>query len=214
MAEIHDIQNLGYDYLWIADDSFTLDTEFLRNFCHILIEQRVDIKWSCLSRVRSLDISLVSLMHRAGCDKVFMGIESGNDRTLQLMKKNITTAEVRVAVQLFKQVGIKTAGFFIVGYPSETWASIEDTFRFALELDLDEVSFNVPYPLPGSALFSRITGFDPQNDWTIENETRFLFDSEFDATFLKARIQKFFDDKAKLTQTHQIPLLQIKSTVK
>lgn len=206
-TEIRTIKHLGYNYLWIGDDSFTLDITFLHQFCRGMIDQHLDLKWSCLSRVKSLDPNTVRLMKLAGCDKVFMGIESGNDLTLKLMKKHICTNDVRNAVRMYKQEGIKTAGFFIIGYPGETWESIEDTFRFAQELNLDEVSFNVPYPLPGSPLFERVTGFNVENDWTFENETRFLFDSQFDASIIEARIKRFFDESATINRINKVPVV-------
>jgi anaerobic magnesium-protoporphyrin IX monomethyl ester cyclase len=58
----------------------------------------------------------------------------------------------------------------------------------ALSLPLDEVSFNVPFPLPGSPLFDRVVGVDPDSDWEAENETRLLFRSEFDEAWLRRRI--------------------------
>jgi anaerobic magnesium-protoporphyrin IX monomethyl ester cyclase len=80
------------------------------------------------------------------------------------------------------------AAFFIVGYPGESLPSIEDTFRFALELTLDSISFNVPYPLPGSQLFERVSKVDKSKDWNVENEITFLYESEFDPEWLARRI--------------------------
>ena len=82
------------------------------------------------------------------------------------------------------------AAFFIVGYPGETVASIEDTFRLALTLPLDEISFNVPVPLPGSTLFERLGGPDEGRDWEQENEVTFLYPSEIDEAWLRRRIDE------------------------
>ena len=76
-----------------------------------------------------------------------------------------------------------------MGYPDETERTIEETFAFALSLGLDEISFNVPYPLTGSKLYERVYGIKDE-DWTFENETRFLFKSEFDENWLRKRIQE------------------------
>jgi anaerobic magnesium-protoporphyrin IX monomethyl ester cyclase len=91
-------------------------------------------------------------------------------------------------VELFHQAGIEVAAFFIVGYPGETIPAIEDTFRFALELPLDSISFNVPFPLPGSALFERVSKLDKQMDWNEENEVTFVYESKFDPRWLQRRI--------------------------
>ena len=127
-------------------------------------------------------------MKDAGCHRVYLGLETGNQDTLLLMKKKATLEEGKNAVQLFNKAGIEVAAFFIVGYPGETLTSIEDTFRFALDLPLDDISFNVPYPLPGSQLFERLRQVDQTNDWDVENEITFLYDSEFDPDWLRRRI--------------------------
>ncbi|SHJ19681.1 B12-binding domain-containing radical SAM protein [Parasporobacterium paucivorans] len=185
--EIGDIVSHGYDSLWIADDLFTYDAHFLKNFCTRLIEEDLQLSWSCLSRVDSVTHEMVMMMKKAGCTKVYFGIESGNDYVLKLMNKKIDRTKVREGVEVFRRNGIECAGFFIVGYPGETIDTIEETFEFALSLGLDEISFNVPYPLPGSKLFERVSGIC-DDDWTFENETRFLYKSEFDETWLKKRI--------------------------
>lgn len=198
--EIKDILFYGYDSLWIADDLFTYDTEFLKSFCNRLIDETLDISWSCLSRVDSVTDEMVKLMKKAGCNKVYFGIESGNDEVLKLMNKNINTLMVRKGVEVFRSNGISCSGFFIVGYPGETIKTIEETFEFALSLGLDESSFNVPYPLPGSKLYERVSGIS-DDDWTIENETRFLYKSEFNETWLKMRIQETYETFERLKMT-------------
>ncbi len=195
--EIGQIRQLGYDSLWIADDNFTLDLEFLQEFCRRIAGR--DITWSCLSRVTGIDEEITRLMKASGCRRVYLGLETGNQDTLTLMKKRATVEEGKNAVRLFHQAGIEVAAFFIVGYPGETLPSIEDTFRFALELPLDSISFNVPYPLPGSQLFERVSKVDKSKDWNVENEVTFLYESEFDPEWLARRIgetmQAFADKK-------------------
>jgi anaerobic magnesium-protoporphyrin IX monomethyl ester cyclase len=130
------------------------------------------------------------LMRRAGCVKVYLGLESGDNETLGLMKKRATVEDGIRATYNFNDAGIKVGAFFIVGYPGETIESVERTFSLAQSLPLDEISFNVPYPLPGSPLFSRLRGLNSDDDWDIENETKFLFESEFDSEWLKNKIEE------------------------
>lgn len=185
-AEIEQILSFGYDTLWIADDNFTLDIRFLKEFCRRIAGR--GIQWSCLSRVTGINPQITQLMKDAGCRRVYLGLETGNPETLKLMKKQATLEQGRNAVHLFHETGIEVAAFFIVGYPEETTDSIEDTFRFALELPLDSISFNVPFPLPGSPLFDRLSSVDPNKDWNEENEVTFVYNSEFDSAWLQRRI--------------------------
>ena len=195
--EIEQIRRLGYDSLWIADDNFTLDLTFLKEFCRRMSGRKMN--WSCLSRVTRIDGEITRLMKASGCRRVYLGLETGNEDTLKLMKKQATLEEGRNAVHLFHKAGIEVAAFFIVGYPGETVPAIEDTFRYALELPLDYISFNVPFPLPGSQLFERVINLDKNKDWNEENEVTFVFESEFDTSWLQRRIgetmQAFADKK-------------------
>ncbi len=193
IEEIEQIKSLGYDYLWISDDCFSLDIPFLLEICNKLIERKLNIKWCCLSRVDKLNINIVKKMKEAGCDKIYMGLESGNNQILKLMNKNMTIEESKTAVKILRKIGIKSAGFFIVGYPGETWKTIDETFKFASRLKLDEVSFNVPFPLPGSKLFEKVANVDPKKDWSVENEITFVYDSGFDEHLLKQKILNFYN---------------------
>jgi anaerobic magnesium-protoporphyrin IX monomethyl ester cyclase len=132
----------------------------------------------------------VRRMKAAGCRRVYLGLESGSQTTLQLMNKQVTVEEGIRAADLYREAGIDVAAFFIVGYPGETVASIEETFKLALTLPLDEISFNVPVPLPGSALFERLGSPDEGRDWTRENEVTFVYSSEIDESWLRRRIDE------------------------
>ncbi|KUG19504.1 radical sam domain protein [hydrocarbon metagenome] len=69
-------------------------------------------------------------------------------------------------------------------------ASVEETLAHALSLPLDEISINVPYPLPGSPLFDRVADVDPEDDWDAAGKVRFMYRSEFDEAVLKGRIEE------------------------
>ncbi len=186
--EIHQLKLLDYDHLWIADDNFTLDLAFLRQFCQRMVG--LGMQWSCLSRSTGITEDIARLMKEAGCQRVYLGLESGSDDTLRLMNKKATLEDGIHAVEQFRKAGVEVAAFFIVGYPGESEGSIEQTFKLALTLPLNEISFNVPFPLPGSALFNRVSGIDPSKDWSQENDVTFVYSSEFDPQWLKRRIRQ------------------------
>ena len=186
--EISQIQRLGYNSLWIADDNFTLDINYLTEFCVRIANK--NITWSCLSRVTGLDVETVHMMKKSGCRRVYLGLETGSMETLRLMNKQASLENGINTVHMFHKAGIETAAFFIVGYPDETITSIEETFALALTLPLDFVSFNVPFPLPGSKLFDRVSGIDKNMDWNTENEITFVYNTEFDPDWLRGRIEQ------------------------
>jgi anaerobic magnesium-protoporphyrin IX monomethyl ester cyclase len=189
--EITGIQALGYDRLWIADDSLALSRPHLEEFCSRV--GGLGLPWSCLSRAKGVDSTMAILMKEAGCRKVYLGLESGSQETLGLMNKRFGVEEATHSVRRYREAGIEVAAFFIVGYPGESLESIEETFRFALSLPLNEISFNVPFPLPGSRLFDRVRGVDETLDWNEENEITFVYESEFDQHWLRRRIAETLD---------------------
>jgi len=186
LAEVDDLRALGYEGLWIADDTFTLSRSYLEAFCRGMVGR--GMTWSCLSRAEGLAPDTVRFMKEAGCRRVYLGLESGSEATLELMNKRVSLADAERAVRLYRAAGIEVAAFFIVGYPGETRAQVEQTFALALRLPLDEISFNVPYPLPGSALFARLGGPDDGRDWREENDITFVYDSQFDEAWLRRRV--------------------------
>jgi len=188
--EIEEIMSLGYTCLWIADDCFTLDSEYLTAFCHEMIRRKGPVSWTCLSRVDRLTPELVDLMKRAGCIRVYLGLESGSNETLILMNKRVTVEQGIRAVHLFSQAGIGTAGFFMVGYPGETMESVEKTFALVLSLPLDEAWFTIPLPLPGTPLFARVADLRKWEDWEVSNQVKFVYPSEFDERWLERRINE------------------------
>jgi len=164
--EVQQVHDLGYDRVWFADDCFTLGRKRFLDICHELIRRRITIGWECLSRVDTIDEEVAEKMRRAGCVRVFFGIESGNDTVLKLMNKQITIKQAEHAVNNCKEVGIQVGAFFILGYPGETDKTVLDTVDFASSLPLDYLSFTFPYPIPGTPLYERVKNSMIMEEWT------------------------------------------------
>jgi len=195
--EVEEIVALGYDRVWFADDCFTLNRERLMEVCGELVKRKVGVSWECLSRVDTMDHESALKMRRAGCVRVFFGIESGTDEVLGLMQKQITVEQARKAVYNAKEAGLQVGAFFIIGYPGERDETILDTVRFASGLPLDYLSFTLPYPIPGTALFDRVKGnsvfvvedWEEPKNWALIRH-KLLCNSGFSETKLKFAIGK------------------------
>ena len=195
--EVEAIAGFGYDRVWFADDCFTLNREHLMRVCNLMVQRRLDIGWECLSRVDTLDVDVARCMKRAGCVRVFFGIESGNDGVLAAMNKRITVAQARRAVHAAKAAGLQVGAFFIVGYPGETDGTVLDTVRFASGLPLDYLSFTLPYPIPGTALHERVKDnggvvvddWEEPKNWSLIRH-KLLYGSSFSEGKLKFAIGK------------------------
>lgn len=193
--EIEAVLSLDYDRVWFADDCFTLGHKRLISICDEMIQRRVRIGWECLSRADTIDREVAHKMKRAGCVRVFFGIESGNDRILTLMKKQITISQARKAVDTAKQAGINVGAFFILGYPGEDDGTVLDTVKFASSLPLDYLSFTFPYPIPGTPLYERVKDRIMVDDWEEPKNFRLirhdlLYHSAFSEGKLKFAVAK------------------------
>ncbi len=193
--EMESVRALGYERVWFSDDCFTLHKKRLLSICDEIVRRRLDINWECLSRVDTVDQQTALSMKKAGCVRVFFGLESGNDSVLALMNKQTTTREARKAVLTMKAAGIQVGAFFIVGYPGETDNTILDTLRFASTLPLDYLSFSVPYPIPGTPLYDRVRSaieFDDldQPKHLSVTDHKLIYRSSFSEAKLKLAIVK------------------------
>jgi len=154
--EVEQALALGYDRISFADDVFTLNARRVLEICDEIGRRGLRFDWECLGRVDTFDRSTAQAMRQAGCFRIFFGIESGNDRILALMNKQITTVQAAAAVQAAHDAGLEVGAFFIVCYPGETDDTVLDTLRFAGSLPLDYLGLTMPYPLPGTPLFDRV----------------------------------------------------------
>lgn len=199
VGEIETVLALGYERVWFADDCFTLNRKRLTDICNEIIRRRIEIDWECLSRVDTVDTELMAKMKKAGCVRVFFGIESGNNSVLALMKKQATTTQAKEAVRAAKLSGVQAGAFFILGYPGETNETILDTIKFASSLPLDYLSFTFPYPIPGTPLHDRVKEKMISDDWEEPKHPRliehkllyhsFFSEAKLQFAILKATIQ-------------------------
>lgn len=89
----------------------------------------------------------------AGCIGLGFGVESGNQKILDSIGKNITLKEVLFAIKVAKEAGLQTNTFFILGHPGETKKTIRDTINFACKLNPYDVSFGMMIPYPGTKIY-------------------------------------------------------------
>lgn len=144
----------GVNGFLFNDDTFVLDRKRVFEFCQLLKALNMGLIWYCNGRVNLMTKELLKTMHDAGCLGICYGIESGNQQILNSMKKNIKLDNIREVVKWTKEAGIHVSGYFMIGMLDETKASIEETFVFAKELELDYYGFSLTTPIIGTELFN------------------------------------------------------------
>jgi len=191
--EVEQALALGYDRISFADDVFTLERERVIAICAEIRRRGLRFPWECLARVDSVDEPLAREMRRAGCTRVYFGIESGNDDVLRLMNKRITAAEARAAVEAAHRAGLEVGAFFILFYPGETDDTVLETLRFAGSLPLEYLGLSMPYPLPGTALHERLRERirrDARPDGSFILNQELTYESDFSALKMRLGIVK------------------------
>jgi radical SAM superfamily enzyme YgiQ (UPF0313 family) len=155
----------------IVDDNFTLIRERAEKICDLIIERGLDVIFRFPNGIRAdcVDFELLKKLKNAGMYKTAFGIESGSPRMLKIMKKNLDLNKIRKAVRMCRVLGIENIGFFVIGLPGETHESALQTIKFAKELPLDDASFYIATPYPGTEFFNWVVkrGYiNPENlDW-------------------------------------------------
>jgi len=149
------VNNYGVKEIQIEDDNFTLKRHHAAAICEEIIKRKIKLFWSLPNGVRidKLDSELLSLMKKSGCYFMSLGIESANQRILNMIKKHLDKDLVRNVVKMVKDSGIDGVGFFMIGFPTETKKEIMNTINFACSLDLERANFHKAVPLPGTELY-------------------------------------------------------------
>lgn len=143
----------GIREICFYDDTFTAVRKEVEAFLDGLRDLKVDLTWSCFSRVDAVNEGLLQRMKEAGCHQIMYGVESASPEILRNIGKHITPEKVEKAIQLTKRVGIDVRAAFMIGNPGETVQSLEDTMDFAIRLTPDLVIFNIATPFPGTEMF-------------------------------------------------------------
>lgn len=153
------VKNYGIREICFYDDNFTTLKPRIREFCQMLIDNKVKITWSCFSRVDWADLNLLKIMKQAGCHQIMYGIESGDQQILDNIGKYTSPDKIRKAIQWTKESKIDVRAAFIFGNPGETEETMKKTIDFAIELDPEVAIFNVVVPNPGTKMY----------DWAVKN---------------------------------------------
>jgi len=166
----HLVEDLGAQEIGVLDDSANIKMERLMQLSDLLIANRLNhVPWIFVNGIRANLASreLLARMKQAGLKRTAFGVESGDPDILRSIDKRIDLDTIRQAFQNARAVGLETIGFFIIGLPGETEATMERTIRFACELDPLIANFSMMTPFPGTRVYEivRQQGRLLMKDW-------------------------------------------------
>lgn len=157
--EIEQILGLGFERINIADDIFASDSKRVNEICRGIKERKLKFSWSAFARVDTVTQDMFDAMADAGCDSISFGVESGNQEMLKTVRKGITLAEVKKAVNMCKQAGMIAHASFMVGLPGESPQTLKDTSLFAESLNII-YGYHHLAPFPGTTVYEKVNEFD------------------------------------------------------
>jgi anaerobic magnesium-protoporphyrin IX monomethyl ester cyclase len=161
MEELWQLKKLGINNIHMYADLFTVSRDQVMELCQRMIDEKINIKWTCNSRVDYVDEEMLQMMGKAGNWLISWGIESGNEQILKHARKGAYPDKAKRALLWAKKAGIKNWGYFIIGLPGETEETIRQTIDFSKKLPLDIALFHVAAPYPGTPFFFEVV----ENGW-------------------------------------------------
>ncbi|OGW75966.1 MAG: hypothetical protein A2Z72_04705 [Omnitrophica bacterium RBG_13_46_9] len=154
---VEEMENLVKKYdiqeIIVFDETFAAEEERALKICELIRKKRLKFNWDIRTRVDLLSKEILVSLKTAGCSRIHLGIESGNQEILQKMGKGLDIPEIIEKVRLAKKIGFELRGYFMLGYPGETRISIRETIEFAKSLPLDWASFTITIGLPETAIY-------------------------------------------------------------
>jgi len=180
-------QTYRAEHIWFADDIFALSAQWTREFADEVERLDARIPFKMQSRCGLMTREVVADLARAGCEEVWMGAESGSQKVLDAMDKDLQVSEISQARANLAKHGIRACYFLQFGYPGEVWEDIEMTVGMVRETRPDDVGVSVSYPLPGTLFHERVAAdLGPKTNWSHSDDLTMMFQGAYPTEFYRS----------------------------
>jgi anaerobic magnesium-protoporphyrin IX monomethyl ester cyclase len=155
----HLVEDFGVREIHIWDDNFTTLKQRVLEVRDEVKKRGLKIKFAFPNglRIDFIDEDILRALKDMGTYSIAVGIESGSQKILDVIKKGITIEKIRERFAMIKKVRLESWGFFMIGLPEETPETIMETIRFAIDLDPDIAKFHILKPFPGTEVFEQLS---------------------------------------------------------
>lgn len=188
--EFDAIKKAGIKEIFFEDSTFNSYIPYTENICNLLIKEKYGFSWSANVHSFNLTKELLQIMKKAGCHTIQIGVESGNKDILLEYAPSKKIEILKKTFDLAKKVGLKTLGYFIIGFPKETASQAKKTINFANDLSPDYASFSVMTPDYGTKLYDEAVSTK-----MIKRNGIFAFDSSGGSILKNPNFSKKEQDK-------------------
>lgn len=149
------VKNYQIEQISFMDDNIVADKERAKLLFRELIRRNYNIEIQIGNLAAwDLDDEILDLLHKAGCTRIGISVESGSQRVLyKIMHKPLNLEIIPPLVQKFKKLGIMMVADFIIGLPGETWTDIRTSLTYAENMGADLCNINIAVPYPGTEMY-------------------------------------------------------------
>lgn len=203
VARIRDaVERFRLDCVSFREDNFFVNRQRVEGIARGIIAAKLNIKWAASCRINyfaKYDRDFIDLLRRSGCALLTFGVESGSNRVLDFIRKDINVEMVIETARKVRDAGIKGTYHFMGGFPSETEEEFLETCRLierlrGLDVTVREMSIFAPYPGVGLIPECVTRGYrepesleewikmdwsNPRRPWLTERQSRLISDAQF-----------------------------------
>lgn len=153
LTEIEHCLKQGYREIKFLDDTLAADYDRALRLAQEIKARGLDFTWFASACVNQVDQPLLQAFKDAGCWAILFGGESGEQKSLNAVRKGSKVDHTHEAVRAAKAVGLRVSMPFMFGIPGETYEDGLKTIAFAVKLDPDLANFHAVTPFPGTDLY-------------------------------------------------------------
>jgi radical SAM superfamily enzyme YgiQ (UPF0313 family) len=180
-------EEYGAEHIWFADDIFALNRHWIQAFARELERLGCALPFKIQTRAELLTAATVDALKRAGCNEVWMGVESGSQAVLDAMDKGLTPLDVVMARERLRAAGIRACFFLQFGYPGERWEDLEKTIALVRNTRPDDIGVSLSYPLPNTKFHTMVQEqMGRKRNWKDSDDLCVIFKAAYTDTFYRS----------------------------
>ena len=158
-AEVQQIYDVYRpDQVWYADDVFTINHRWLREYAAELKRRDLRLPFETISRAdRMMKDEVLATLAEMGCYRIWIGSESGSQKILDAMQRGVTVEQVQWATKAAQRHGIEVGMFLMWGYDGEQLEDIEATIDHVKKANPNIFLTTVAYPIKNTPFFEKVS---------------------------------------------------------
>jgi len=158
-------RNLDIREIDFFDGVMLIDKKRILTLCEQIKKRKLDIYWSCRSRIDHVDEEILEACADSGCKRIFYGVETASHNIMKLLNKRLDVNTIKEKIKLTRKYGIRPLGFFMIGSPGETVETANATIEFSKRLGLDYAQYSRTIAKPMTDLDQALIKATKQDFW-------------------------------------------------